>query len=170
MQLRRWSIAGSGAELGVLKQYFDSELHLVDDALSIGLVSRPKFEIGKGVVQAVTVFVMHAFHICQRATEVFRHRITMFQNFSAASKVQAHVSRRVNVPVRIDWTPRATLPSAFFAAEFLALVVARMFSVQRLHEAPFFRSATQLALKSRGWLFVHIEQLFGPFAIVNGVA
>ena len=169
MQLLGHRVAGGGAELGVLGQYLDGELHLVDNSLSVGLIAGPKLKIGQVITKAVTIFVVNRLHISQRAAEVFRHYVTVLQNFSAASKVQSHVSGRVHVAFGIDRAPRSTSPPAFFAAEFLTFVVAGMFAVQRLHETPFFRFAAQLALKSRGWFLVHTEQLLDSPVAVKGV-
>lgn len=169
MQLLGHRVTGGEAEVRVLGQYLDGELHLVGDSLSSGLIARPKLKIGQVIAKAVTIFVVNRLHIGQRAAEVLRHYIAVFQNFAATTKMHPYVPGRVHMPVRIDRAPRATFPTAFFAAKFLTLVVAGVFAVQRLHETPFFRFAAQLALKSRGWFLVHTEQLLDSPVAVKGV-
>lgn len=169
MQLLGHRVTGGKAEVGVQGQYLDSELHLVDDSLSGGLVARPQFEIGKFVVEAVSIFVMNAFKLGQWAIEMLRHHVAVFQDFSTAAEMHSHVARRVHVPIGIDGPPRSAFPSTFFAAKFLAFVVARMATVFGFHQATFFRNATQLALKSRDGFFVHVGQLLDSPVAVKGV-
>ena len=162
-------VASSFGELGVQSQYLDGELHLVDDALSVGLVARPEFEVRKAVVEAVAILVMYAFKFGQRATKMFRHCVTVFQHFAAAPKVEHHVSGRMHVAFGVDRAPRATFIAAFFAAEFLTHVVSAGTTVLKATHTTFFRYATQLALKSRSGFLVHIGQLPGSIAAVKGV-
>lgn len=169
MQLLGHRVTGGEAEIGVLGQYLDGELHLVDDSLSSRLVSGPKLKIGQVITKTVSIFVMNRLHIGQRAAEMLRHYVAMLQNFAASTKMHPHVAGRVHVSIRVDRAPRATFPAAFLAAEFLALVVAGVLAVQRLHKTPFFRFAAQLALKSRGWFLVHAEQLLDSPVAVKGV-
>lgn len=169
MQFFRHNVTGGTAEIGVLDQYIDGKLYLVDDTLSVGLVARPQFQVRKTVIQTITVFVMHAFKFCQRATEMFRHYIAVQQDFAAAAKMQAHVSGRVHMPVGVDRAPRASFPAAFFAAEFLAFVISALAAIFGAAHTAFFGDAAQLALKSRSGFFVHGEQLPDSFDVVNGI-
>lgn len=163
-------VAGGSAEVRVLNQYLDGELYLVDDTLSVGLVTRPKFQVRNIVVESVAVFMMHAFEFSKRATEMFRHYIAMLQNFAASSQMDAHVSRRVEMSIGVDRAPRAPFVSAFTAAVFLLHVVSAVrATVLVAHKAALRGRATILALKSR-WLFaVHEGWLPLPAASVKEI-
>lgn len=160
--------AGSSAEVGVQSQYLDSELYFVNYPLSARLPARPKFEIFESVVSTLAVNVMYCFLVGQRAAEMFRHHITMLENFRTVSKMQTNVSGRMQMSFGVDRTPRTSFPATFLAAKFLSFVVTGMPAIQRLHETSFFSFATQLALKSRSGFFVHIGQLPDSFAAVKG--
>jgi hypothetical protein len=162
-------IAGGAGEFGVQSQYLDRECDLVYDALAGRLHLAPKFEVAQFVVEAIAVFVMDVFACVKFAAKFFGHDQAMFKSFAAASQVDAPVSRRVHETFRVDRAPRTAFPSAFFAAEFLAFVVARMLAVFCAHQATFFNFAArwQLALKSRGGFIVHAGQLLRPFDLVK---
>jgi hypothetical protein len=170
MQLLGHRVPGGAAEFGIRGQYLDSELHLVDHSLSVGLVPRPQFEIADVVIQTVAVFVVYALKFGKRATQMLRHYVAVFEYFAAASKIENAVPRGMDVPFLRDRAPRTAFVATFSAAKFLAFVVARMFTVQRLHKTAFFGFTTQLALKSRGGFFVHEEQLLDPCTAVKGVS
>jgi hypothetical protein len=161
-------ISGHAQEFGVGFCHLDDELYFVDDSLPARLPTRPKFEIFKSVISTLTINVMHRFLVGQRSAQMFRHYVTVFEHFRPVAKMQANVTSGMQVPFGVDRTPRAPFPAAFFAAKFLAFIVARMPTVQRLHETSFFGFATQSALKSRSGFLVHGEQLLDSFAAVKG--
>lgn len=168
MLVRTQFITGLPGKIGIAQKHLDGELYLVGDALTRRLVTRPKFEIGNFVVQAIAIFVMHAFVLCQRALQMFRHYISVLKNSVAATQVQAHVAGGKQVSVRIDGAPCATFPTTFLAAEFLADVVGAVrTSVFVPHHAAFFRYATQLALECRRWFFAHRDWLPVPMGSVK---
>jgi hypothetical protein len=161
-------VASSFGELGVQGQYLDGELHLVDDALSAEMPARPQFQIPQFVVEFIAVFVVYAFFAKQWATNVFRHYVAMFVNLSTSAFCQLSVSRGMHVSLGGYWTPFSSFVPAFAATEFLAFVVARVTTIQGLHQATLFGFAAQLALKGRNGFLAHKEQLSDSFAVVNG--
>lgn len=163
-------VAGGSAEVGVLSQYLDGELHFVDDTLAGRLISRPQFQVRNFVIQAIAIFVMHAFEFGQRASQVFRHYVAMLQKLFAAALVYFSVSCRADVSVGVDRAPSSTFPAAFFAAEFLAFIVgpARS-SVFVTHESALFRYTAQLALKCRRWFFAHRDWVPVPMGYVKEI-
>jgi hypothetical protein len=162
-------VASRSGELGVQSQYLDGELHLVDDALAGRLFFNPQLKIIYVVVQAIAIFVVDVFTFIKFALEFFRHHYSMLKIGFSPAEVQSPVPGGVNVPFVGYGTPRASFVSTFSAAKFLAFVVARMTTVFGLHQAAFFRNATQLALKSRDGFLVHEGQLLDSSSGVNGV-
>jgi hypothetical protein len=73
-------VAGGPGEFGVQGQYLDGELHLVDDALAGAVARTEQFKIADFVVGAVPVFVMDGFFGEQVATDVTRHRVSVFHD------------------------------------------------------------------------------------------
>src|SRR5882724_7538324 len=151
-------VAGGSAEVGIQSQYLDGELYFVNDTLPSRLISRPKLEIGKFVVESIAILVMHAFKFCKWAIQMFRHYVAMLKNFAPTSQMHPHVTRRMHMTVGVDRAPRATFPAAFLATKFLTFIVARVATVFGLHQSAFFGNAAQLALKSWSGFLVHIEQ------------
>lgn len=113
---------GSG-EVRVQAQYVNRELDFIDDALAGRLVSSPKFEIFYAVVVLIAVPVMYAFVVSKQSAQRFFHNVAVFKFFASAADAYAQVARRMRVPVFVNRSPFAALPTAFLAAELLAVVV-----------------------------------------------
>jgi hypothetical protein len=152
-------VANSTSELGVQSQYFDGELHLVDDTLAGRLSFRPQLKILRIVVQSVSVLVVDIFSIVKRSSENLGHHKTMLKDFTATAQVDAAVSARVDVAVFVNRSPSASLVTAFTAAKSLLFVVARMLAVFGLAQLALASLSTKFTLKRRWELLVHKEQL-----------
>ena len=161
-------VDGRSAEIGVLGQYLDSELHLVDNTLPRRLVFNPQFKVIEIVIKAVAVFVMNVFVFSKWAAENLFHKYAVLQNFFAAAQVKPSVSGRMNVAFFGNRAPSAALPSALFAAKFLLHVVARMSAILGSTKVSLARFAAQLAFESRSGFLVHKEHLPDSFAAVKG--
>jgi hypothetical protein len=73
-------VAGGSAEVGIQGQYFDGELHLVDDTLAGTVATREKLKIGLAIIRALAVDVVNCFFAKQGATEFFRHDVAVFHD------------------------------------------------------------------------------------------
>lgn len=74
-------VAGGPAEVGVQNQYFDGELHLVDDTLARTVVRTEQFEIFDAVVKPISIDVMNGFVGEQIAPNALLHNISVLENF-----------------------------------------------------------------------------------------
>jgi hypothetical protein len=167
MQLLGHRVTGGEAEVRVLGQYLDGELHLVDDSLSGRLHLRPQFKVGEIVIRTITVFVMYGFELAQRALKMFRHYGAVLCNFATPAQMQYDVARLLHIAIRVDRAPRTTFPAAFFAAEFLLHIVAGMAAIFGSTKLSITSFATQFTLKCRSGFFGHIGQLLDSVRAVN---
>lgn len=159
--------ASVACEFGVQSKYLDCERDFVGYALTGRLHLRPQFEIVRSVVEAITIFMMHVFAFTQWTSKHLCHYCAVLKFFFAAAKMQASISRRMNVSVFIYRTPSATFVSAFFGTKTLAFVVTGVPAIFGAAKSSFFCFAAKLTLKSRSWLLVHKEQLHGFFGLVK---
>ncbi len=81
MQLLGHRVAGGGAELGVLGQYLDGELHLVDDSLSGAVVRTEQFEVADIVVQTISVNMVHGLFGAKLASDMLFHIVAVLKDF-----------------------------------------------------------------------------------------
>ena len=154
-------IAGAPAEVGVLKQYLDGELHLVDDTLTGWLFVRPQFEVAKRVIEPVTIFVVHILVFFKKAAERIFHNEFVLVHFFPTAQVHSAVARRVDKTVRVNWAPTAAFVAAFLGAKTLLHAVASVAAVFGAAKMALSGFATQFALKRRGALVVHEHYIPG---------
>lgn len=127
MQLLGHRVTGGEAEFGVLGQYFDSELHLVDDSLSGSVAAREKFKILGSIIGSQTIDVVDCLVGQQFSSNLLLHDVSMFE----------HVGRRFGTGTGNDDSDIA--PSAFVSRDLLLGV---FFSVgQASEERPAFGTA-----------------------------
>ena len=148
-------IAGAPAEAGVLKQYLDGELHLVDDTLTGWLFVRPQFKVVKRVVKAVAVFMVHVFVLLKRTAKRVFHNQLVFKHLFSTAQVDTAVARRVDKTVRVNWAPTAAFVATFLGAKTLLHVVASVAAIFGATKVALSGLAAQLALERRGALVVH---------------
>lgn len=119
MQLLGHRVTGGEAELGVLAQYLDGELHLVDNSLSGAVAAVEQFEVFDPIVRTDAVNVMDGFFGEKVATDVLRHDVAVFENRSRAAVSRQHGNRDPHVAVAFGMF---LVPAAFkFMLRFLLL-------------------------------------------------
>ena len=160
-------IAGSPAELGVQGQYLDSELHLVGDALAGWLLLRPQFEIGRRVVNSVSILVMNIFVFVQRAAKYFSHYKAMFESLCAATQVDTNVSGRMNVALRVNGPPVPSVVPAFGRTKYLTFLPAFECPIFAYGWAVLRSFAAALALECRRCFGVHVHCSSGSGRLVK---
>lgn len=147
-------------EFGIQTKYLDRKSDLVGDTLSGRLLFHPQLQIGRRVVQTITVFVMYVFAFAQRTSKRFGHEHAVLVGFSTTAEMQPPVSRRMHVAVRIYWRSFSASVSAVTRAESLSSIVARVPAVFGAAKTTFFGFAAEFAPENWNWTtrataFVH---------------
>lgn len=88
-------------ELRVQPQHLDREGDFVGDALTVGLAARPKFEVMRSVISALSVQMVDFLIRCKRAAKSLFHNKTMLLN-------TYHLSARTQV----DWNVKPNIAIA----------------------------------------------------------
>jgi hypothetical protein len=132
-------------ELGVQGQYLDGESDLISHSLTRPVTAGKKLKIAGMVEGAVSIFMMNCFFWKQLATQFLLHHVAVFQHFRSFTAIGERGNRKVNVPVFLSVAPEiARVESikrslglrgdfAFWAAEFLIAVNAKLVSVAATH-------------------------------------
>lgn len=166
--MMQFDTSGFG-KFGVQRKHLDGEGHLVDDALAGRLPFRPQFEIVRGVVNAVSVFVVDFFAFTKRPPQLLAHDNSVFEILLPASQVHTNVACRMQVPLFGDRAPFSAFVTAFTRAETLLHDVVRMFLVLGNEQATFCKLTAEFALKRRRWASVHEGQFNAPNAFVKEI-
>ncbi len=94
-------VAGGAAEVGVLSQYVDGELYLVDNTLPGTMPTVEKFQVGRAVITADSINVMDSFFGQQVSPDYFGHDVTMFHDGVLFAGDETR-NRNPNIAVALD--------------------------------------------------------------------
>lgn len=171
-------VACFASELGVERQHFDSESHLVDDALARRVRFRPKLKVGRRVKAALTVPVVDRFFFTKFSTDLLLHHVAVFQNASTINE-NVPVSVFVEVPCAGKVSDRSRSAKIFAVAKSLVvhstIAVANRFSYavvnqtgdSRFHGGSFRRAGHPVFAHTPIVKIAKAFSAFGVFASFN---
>jgi hypothetical protein len=89
MQILGHRVTGGEAEVGVLSQYLDGELHLVDDSLSGSVAAGEQLKIFGPIIGSQTIDVVNRLFSQQFSTDLLLHDVSMLEHVSGGLSADA---------------------------------------------------------------------------------